>query len=100
MLRVHNWKRIVILAFSFTVLCCGRAHAQAPTITGIAPTSGPVGVPVTITGTGFGASQGSSTVALNGTNTVATSWSDTSVVAVVLTGDSLGTFAVNVNSQA
>ena len=99
MLRVHNWKRIVILAFSFTVLCCGRAQAQAPTITGIAPTSGPVGIPITITGTGFGASQGSSTVALNGTNTVATSWSDTSVVAVVPTGASSGTFTVTVNSQ-
>ena len=99
MLPVHNWKQIVILAFSLTVLCCGRTQAQAPTITGIAPTSGPVGVPVTITGTNFGASQGSSTVALNGTNAVATSWSDTTIVAVVPTGASSGAFTVTVNSQ-
>src|SRR5215472_13223996 len=97
-MRTHNWSRI-FFAVSLLLLCCGRAQAQAPTITNISPTSGPVGVPVTITGTGFGASQGGSTVALNGTAAVATSWSATTIVAVVPAGATTGAFTVTVNSQ-
>ncbi len=96
---MRYWKQVFILAFSFLLLFCGRAQAQAPTITGMAPSSGPVGIPVTITGTNFGASQGSSTVLLNGTSAVATSWTNTTIVAVVPTGASSGTFTVTVNGQ-
>lgn len=39
----------------------------APTISRLAPTSGAVTTPVTITGTNFGSSQGNSTVTFNGT---------------------------------
>ena len=99
MMRPHNFKQILINAFFLTLLCCGWAKAQAPTITSISPTSGAVGVPVTLTGTNFGSSQGSSTVALNGTNAVAVSWSATTIVAVVPTGASSGDFTVTVNSQ-
>jgi len=96
---MRYWKQVFILAFSFLLLFCGRAQAQAPTITGMAPSSGPVGIPVTITGTNFGASQGSSTVLLNGTSAVAISWTNTTIVAVVPTGASSGTFTVTVNGQ-
>src|SRR5258708_25748980 len=96
---MRYWNRIFILAFSFLLLFCGRAQAQAPTITGMSPSSGPVGVPITLTGTNFGASQGTSTVSLNGTTAVATSWSNTTIVAVVPTGASSGTFTVTVNGQ-
>src|SRR5437773_10688703 len=98
-MRSHNWKQVLILAFSFSLLCCGRDPAQGPTITNISPTPGPVGSPVTITGTNFGGSQGNSTVTLNGTNAPATSWSATTIVAVVPTGASSGTFTVTVNGQ-
>ena len=37
-----------------------------PTITGLSPTSGPIGASITITGTSFGATQGTSTVTFNG----------------------------------
>src|SRR5258707_480264 len=97
MMWSHNWKQILILSFSLFLVWCGRAQAQ--TITGMAPTSGPVGSPVTISGTGFGASQGSSTISLNGTNAVATGWSDATIVAIVPIGASSGTFAVTVNGQ-
>src|SRR6266436_4881741 len=99
MLRFQNWKHILILAFSLFLVWCGRAQAQSPTIASMSPTTGPVGMPVTLTGTGFGASQGSSTVSLNGTNAVATSWSDTTIVAIVPTGASSGTFTVTVKGQ-
>jgi RHS repeat-associated protein len=98
-MRSHNWKQILMLAVSLLLFCCGRVYAQAPTITSISPTSGPIGVPVTITGTNFGTSQGSSTVSLNGTNAVATAWSNTSITAIVPSGATSGTFAVTVNSQ-
>ncbi|MBZ5689021.1 MAG: IPT/TIG domain-containing protein [Acidobacteriia bacterium] len=57
-----------------------------PTITGISPTVGGVGSPVTITGTGFGATQGSSITSINGFSTATASWSDTEIVAYVPMG--------------
>ena len=55
----------------------------APSITSLSPTSGPVGAAVTITGTNFGATQGTSTVTFNGTAGTPTSWSATSMVVPV-----------------
>jgi hypothetical protein len=99
-MRPHNWKQILILAVSLIFFCCDRVHAQAPTITGISPTSGPVGSPVAITGTNFGTSQGSSTVSLNGKNAVATAWSSTSITAIVPSGAASGAFSVTVSGHA
>jgi RHS repeat-associated protein len=98
-MRPNNWKQILIFTFALLFCLCGRVEAQAPTITSMSPTSGPVGGPVTITGTNFGSPQGTSTVSLNGTNAVATSWSNTSITAVVPSGAASGTFSVTVNSQ-
>jgi hypothetical protein len=98
-MRPHNWKQMLTLAVALIFLCCGRVHAQAPTITGMSPTSGPVGIAVTLTGTNFGSPQGSSTISLNGTNAVATIWSNTSITALAPTGASSGTFSVKVNGQ-
>lgn len=52
---------------------------SAPTISSILPTSGPTGTSVTLTGTGFGSTQGSSTVSVNGTPVNPSNWSDTSI---------------------
>jgi RHS repeat-associated protein len=98
MMRRNNGKQLLLLLI-FLVLRCDRAHAQAPTITSISPTSGPVGIAVTLTGTNFGASQGSSTISLNGTNALATNWANMSITAIVPTGASTGTFSVKVNNQ-
>ncbi len=46
----------------------------------LSPDSGPVGTSVTITGSGFGDSQGTSTVTLGGAAVSPTSWSDTEIV--------------------
>lgn len=75
------------------------AHAQSPSITSISPSSGVVGMPVQITGSGFGAMQGSSTVTLNGTSASATSWSDGSITVLVPTGATSGPFLVTVGGQ-
>jgi YD repeat-containing protein len=69
-------------------------------ITGISPSQGGVGTSVTIAGTGFGSSQGSSRVTFNGTPATPSSWSDTSIVVPVPTGVTTGTVAVLVNSTS
>jgi uncharacterized repeat protein (TIGR01451 family) len=50
-----------------------------PTITNIGPDSSAVHTPVTITGSNFGSTQGSSTVMFNGLSAQVISWSDTSI---------------------
>ena len=64
---------------SFTVL-------PTPSITSLSPTSGAVGTSVTITGTNFGSTQGTSTVTFSGTTATPTSWSATSIVTPVPAG--------------
>ena len=56
---------------------------QPPAITGISPTTGYIGTAVTITGSNFGATQGSSLVTFNGGYPSVSSWSDTQIVATV-----------------
>lgn len=75
------------------------AHAQAsvPTISKISPSlspAGPVGRPVTITGTNFGAS---GTVAFGGVTATTNSWSATSIVANVPAGLADGSTTVTVS---
>jgi hypothetical protein len=74
---------------TFTVLA-------TPTISTLSPLSAGVGTPVTITGTNFGATQGTSTVTFNGTAATPTSWSATSIVAPVPTGATTGNVVVTV----
>lgn len=62
----------------------------APIITGLSPTSGPVGASVTIAGANFGQTQGASAVSFNGTAANTTSWSSTGVVAIVPNGARTG----------
>jgi uncharacterized repeat protein (TIGR01451 family) len=70
--------------------------AAAPQITSLSPTSGPVATAVTISGSGFGATQGASTVRFNGTSAAVTSWSSTSIVATVSAGATTGPVTVTV----
>lgn len=78
---------------SFTVL-------PTPVISSLSSSSGPVGMPVTMTGTSFGASQGSSTVTFNGTSATATSWSNSNISITVPSGASTGNIVVTVAGVA
>ena len=71
-----------------------------PSITSLNPTSGPVGTGVTITGTNFGSSQGTSTVTFNGTVGTPTSWSAGDIVVPVPTGATTGHVVVTVGGVA
>src|SRR5260370_503801 len=74
--------------------------AAGLSITNLNPTSGLVGASVTITGANFGATQGTSTVAFNGTAATPTSWSATSIVAPVPAGATTGNVVVTVGGVA
>ncbi len=74
--------------------------APAPNITNLSVASGPVGTSVTITGTNFGATQGTSTVTFNGVAGTPTSWSATSIVAPVPSGATTGSIVVTVGGVA
>ena len=78
----------------------GGGGGNAPYISGLSVASGPVGTAVTITGTHFGAAQGSSTVTFNGKAATPTSWSDTSITAPVPVGASTGPVVVTVGGVA
>jgi RHS repeat-associated protein len=79
-------------AMGFTVL-------GSQSITGVSPTSGTVGTSVTVTGTNFGATQGTSSVLFNGgTATSITSWSNTQIIATVPSSGSTGPVVVVINS--
>jgi len=73
---------------------------SGPTIANLNPTSGVIGTPVTITGTNFGASQGTSTVTFNGTTAAPTNWSATSIAVPVPTGAATGNVVVTVGGTA
>ena len=60
--------------------------AQSATIGSLAPTGGLIGAVVSITGTNFGATQGSSAVTFNGTAATPMIWSDTSITVPVPAG--------------
>src|SRR5437016_1431545 len=69
----------------------------APVIQTYTPHGAPIGGVVLITGTGFGATQGSSTVKFNGTlATSVTQWSATQITVTVPSGASTGNLVVNV----
>ena len=74
--------------------------AAAPRITSLTPNTGTVGTAVTISGTNFGATQGTSTVTFNGTAATATSWSATSIGVTVPLGATTGNAVVTVAGQA
>ncbi len=71
-----------------------------PSISNLSPNNGPVGTSVTITGTNFNATQGTSTVTFNGVSATPASWSDTSISVPVPSGATTGSVVVTVNSQA
>ncbi len=69
---------------------------SVPTITSFTPTSGPVGITVTITGTNFSTTRTNNTVQFNGTTAVVTTSTATSIATTVPVGTTTGTITVTV----
>jgi len=72
----------------------------APYILDVSTLSASAGTIVTITGSNFGSTQGSSTVVFNGTTATPASWSSTSIVCAVPTGATTGNLVVTVGGTA
>ena len=85
-----------IVPISIPLTGTGTATPPTPTITTLNPTSGAIGTSVTITGTNFGATQGTGSVNFNGTAATPTSWSATSIIAPVPSGATTGNVLVTV----
>lgn len=78
----------------------GVAFNVAPQISGVSPASGVAGASVTISGTSFGATQGTSAVTFNGLAAAPTSWGDSTVVVPVPANASTGPVVVTVGGTA
>src|SRR6266436_1593792 len=76
------------------------AAPAAPVINSLSPTSGPVSSSVTVSGTSFGATQGTSTLTFNGTPASPSSWSATSILVSVPSGATTGNIVVTVSGVA
>jgi Bacterial Ig domain/IPT/TIG domain/Family of unknown function (DUF6298)/Putative collagen-binding domain of a collagenase len=87
----------VLAAFRATP---GTPATLAPNITGINPTAGAVGTSVTITGSNFGGTQGSSTVQFNGVAATPSGWTAASIVAPVPAGAISGNVFVTVGGAS
>ena len=74
--------------------------APTPTLTSLSPTSGTIATAVTISGSNFGASKGTSTVTFNGAAATPTSWSASSIVVPVPAGATTGNVVVTVGGLA
>jgi hypothetical protein len=67
---------------------------STPTITAVSPTSGPAGTQVTVSGSGFGATQGGGYLWLGTTLGTISSWSDSEIIATVAGISASGTVQV------
>jgi RHS repeat-associated protein len=90
-----------VVVFASGVNSNGKSFTVAPAISNLSPATGAIGAAVTITGTSFGSTRGSSTVKFNGTAQIPTSWSATSILVTVPSGTTSGNVVVNtgVNSN-
>ena len=89
-----------VVVYASGVNTNGVSFTVLPGITGLNPSWGAVGTPVTITGTSFGSTQGTSTVTFNGVAATVTSWSSSSIVTTVPSGATTGNVVVTVSGLA
>src|SRR6267142_3045725 len=95
-LVVSNGVNTALGAATFDSVSISSTAAPAPVITRISATTGSVGSQLVITGTGFGASEGSSLVLLNSASATINSWSNTSITITIPAGATSGPLLVSV----
>jgi len=78
----------------------GTNNGPAPMITGLAPSFGATGTTVNITGTNFGSTQGSSSVAIGSMPLGVTNWSATGITGTIPNGAATGNMVVTAGGQA
>jgi Glucodextranase, domain B/IPT/TIG domain/PQQ-like domain len=96
--RVPLFPAFFLLLF---LLCPVSSFAQSPSVTGFSPVSAAgVGFQLFVGGSGFGSSQGSSTITFNGVPATVGYWSDSQIIAVVPAGATTGSVVVTVGGFA
>jgi hypothetical protein len=90
---------LVVTTPSETATQGGFTFVPAPTITSFTPTSGPLGTTVTIIGTNFSTTSTNNTVKFNGTTSVVTASTATSITTTVPVGATTGKISVTVASN-
>jgi RHS repeat-associated protein len=95
-LAVSSRDTSTLATATFDTVSVSSTSNPSPSITSVSATTGNVGSQVVITGTGFGASQGSSAVYLNGSAVTINSWSATSITITIPTGATSGPLSVAV----
>jgi uncharacterized protein YceK len=95
-LAVNSGSTSALATATFDNVSVSSASAPAPVISSLSVTTGSIGSPVVISGTGFGASQGSSVVLLNGTAVTINTWSATSISITIPVGATSGPLVVSV----
>jgi regulation of enolase protein 1 (concanavalin A-like superfamily) len=81
---------------TFDNVSLSSAASPTPAITGVSATTGSVGSQIVVSGSGFGASQGSSAALLQGVAATINSWSDTSITITIPSGATSGDLVVSV----
>jgi uncharacterized membrane protein len=81
---------------TFDNVSISTGASPAPVITSVSPSTGAVGSQAVITGSGFGGTQGSSVVRLNGMLVTVNTWSATSIGITIPAGASTGPLVVSV----
>ena len=95
-LAVGGGQQSTLATATFDNVSINTGSDPTPVITTLSATTGPIGTQVTITGSNFGASQGSSVVTLNGSPLAINFWSASSIVATIPTGAASGLLVVSV----
>lgn len=103
MVRIGRMRQSLLVAAAL-FFCCAL-QAQGPSISGLSPSSGPVGTVVTITGTNFGPSQGLTSsvtfggIVAAGRGRPAQSWTATTIKVAVPGGATTSNVVVTVGGQ-
>ena len=100
-IRLPCFSLKLIACLIFCTALSQLVYAVGPSITTLSPTSGAVGALVTIAGSGFGSSQGTSTVKFSGTTATSIScWNASTICAQVPVGATTGNVVVTVSGRA
>ncbi len=102
------WSVLALLSLGFVTLATdhstmaqatGDGSGRLITISNMTPKEGPIGTTVMILGSGFGASQGTSTVRFNGALATPTAWSNTEIKVPVPAGATTGPVKICVSGK-
>ena len=98
----HRYSHLHVVICSLVVILAVPIYvqAQSPLVSALTPSSGSVGMQLTITGEDLGATQGTSSITFNGTTAAVNSWSATSISATVPSGATTGNVVVTVGGTA